>query len=75
MGKASNLNSLRENYKFSMSLQGLDCLQFNIIYMPKWQIWGRPILNPYRGKALAELECFGPDTSTGPMGASEAGLC
>ena len=47
MGKASNVNSLRENCKFFMSLQGLDCLQLNIMYMPKWQIWERPVLNPY----------------------------
>ena len=34
MGKAPNLNYLREQWKFLMSLQVIDCLQFKIIHMP-----------------------------------------
>ena len=41
MGKAPNLNASREQGKFLLSPQGLNCLQLKIKHVPKWHIWGR----------------------------------
>lgn len=39
MGKASNLNSLRERKRFLVSPQGLSCLQIKIIHMLSGTSW------------------------------------
>lgn len=52
MGKAPNLNSLREREKFLLLPQGLNCLQLKMIHMPKWDMLGRPFLNPFSGNTF-----------------------
>lgn len=52
IAKAPNLNSFREREKFLLGPQGLDGLQFKMIHMPKWDMLGRPFLNPFSGNTL-----------------------
>lgn len=40
VGKAPNLDSLREGEKFLLSLQPLNCLQLKIICMQSGTFWG-----------------------------------
>lgn len=46
----SHFNSLRERWKFLTGPQDLYCLQLRVIYIPRWHMLGRPVLNPFKVK-------------------------
>lgn len=49
LGKISNLDSsvqFREGREVPLDLEGLDCFQLKIIFIPKWPILGQPGFGP-----------------------------
>ena len=50
LGKISNLDSpmqLREEQGLPLDLEGLDCFQLKIVFIPKWPILGQPVFGPH----------------------------